>query len=84
MENAVGTTRTKQKATSYVVRGPHGEPLASRCSRTPLTHACLVLLYDGRKRVQGWGSKAEAEASRARALVQPDVERALVITTSAA
>ena len=79
----MGTTHTKQKATSYVVRGPHGEPLASRCSRTPLTHACLGLLYDGRKRVQGWGNKPEAEASQRRALSQPNVERALVITTTA-
>ena len=80
----MGTAHAQKKAVQYAARGLRGEILAKRHSRTPLTHACLVLLYDGRKRVQGWGSKAEAEASRARALVQPDVERALVITTSAA
>lgn len=63
----------------YAVTGRDGKVIARHTSREPITHACAVMRWDGRVAVRGWGDRAAAHASKARALKQVENKAAVVV-----
>lgn len=65
----------------YVVTDRAGRVLARQRSAEPMTHAAVLLRWDGRVEVRGWGDRARAcqERDRPRG---PEIRGGFVVRTS--